>query len=80
MVCSLLINNPQNTTQTVCTDIQCKRTIHAQIKKVLSEGVQLVRGGPIFSEVECRTRDREAADTSLTGVTALWSLGKTHLS
>ena len=30
--------------------------------------------------VECLTRDREAAGSNLTGVTALWSLSKTHLS
>ena len=29
---------------------------------------------------ECLTRDREAAGSSLTGVTVLWSLSKTHLS
>ena len=28
--------------------------------------------------VECLTRDRRAAGSSLTGVTALWSLNKTH--
>ena len=28
--------------------------------------------------VECLTRDREATESSLTGATALWSLGKTH--
>ena len=32
------------------------------------------------SVVECLTRDRGAAGSSLTGVTALWSLSKTHLS
>ena len=32
------------------------------------------------SAVECLTQDREAAGSSLTGVTALWSLSKTHLS
>ena len=32
------------------------------------------------SVVECLTRDPEAMDSSLTGVTALWSLSKTHLS
>ena len=32
------------------------------------------------SVVECLTRDRWAAGSSLTGVTALWSLSKTHLS
>ena len=29
--------------------------------------------------VECLTQDRRAAGSSLTGVTALWSLSKTHL-
>ena len=32
------------------------------------------------SVVECLTRDRGATGSSLTGVTALWSLSKTHLS
>ena len=32
------------------------------------------------SVVECLTRDLEAAGSSLTEVTALWSLSKTHLS
>ena len=32
------------------------------------------------SEVECLTRDRRAVGSSLTGVTALWSLSMTHLS
>ena len=32
------------------------------------------------SVVECFTRDRRVAGSSLTGVTALWSLSKTHLS
>ena len=32
------------------------------------------------SVVECLTRDRRAAGSSLSGVTALWSLSKTHLS
>ena len=32
------------------------------------------------SVVECLTRDRRAAGSSLTSVTALWSLSKTHLS
>ena len=32
------------------------------------------------SVVECLTRERGAAGSSLTGVTALWSLSKTHLS
>ena len=32
------------------------------------------------SVVECLTRDRGAASSRFTGVTALWSLSKTHLS
>ena len=32
------------------------------------------------SVVECLTRDRRVAGSSLTGLTALWSLSKTHLS
>ena len=32
------------------------------------------------SVVECLTRDRGAAGSSLTGVTALWPLSKTQLS
>ena len=32
------------------------------------------------SMVECLTHDRRAAGLSLTSVTALWSLSKTHLS
>ena len=32
------------------------------------------------SVAKCLTRDRGAAGSSLTGITALWSLSKTHLS
>ena len=32
------------------------------------------------SVVECLTQNREAAGSSLTGVTVFWSLSKTHLS
>ena len=34
----------------------------------------------IVNSLLCLTRDREAAGSSLTGVTVLWSLRKTHLS
>ena len=36
--------------------------------------------GRMGSVVECLTRDHGVAVSSLTGVTALWSLSKTHLS
>ena len=45
----------------------CKFTMHHQVHI----------GGLV---VECLTRDRRAAGSSLTSVTALWSLSKTHLS
>ena len=38
---------------------------------------KLERSGSV---VECLTRDRRVAGSSLTDVTALWSLSKTHLS
>ena len=42
--------------------------------------IELHRRERSGSVVECLTRDRRAAGSSLTGVTALWSLSKTHLS
>ena len=39
-----------------------------------------INGERSGSVVECLTQDREAVGLSLTGVTALWSLSKTHLS
>ena len=41
------------------------------------ESSRLERSGSV---IECLTRDGGAAGLSLTGVTALWSLSKTHLS
>ena len=41
---------------------------------------KFAKGERSGSVVECLTRDRRAAGSSLTGVTALWSLSKTHLS
>ena len=41
--------------------------------KTAVEGVQWLSGRVL-------DRDREAAGSGLTGVTALWSLSKTHLS
>ena len=38
------------------------------------------RLGSAVAVVKCLTRDRGAPGLSLTGVTALWSLSKTHLS
>ena len=43
----------------------------------INDIVQRERSGSV---VECLTRDQRAAGSSLTGVTALWLLSKTHLS
>ena len=39
--------------------------------------ISMERSGSV---VECLTRDRGVVGSSLTGVTVLWSLSKTHLS
>ena len=49
----------------------------APIFKGIHNPINRERSGSV---VECLTRDRRAAGSSLTGVTALWSLSKTHLS
>ena len=41
---------------------------------------RLIEGERSGSVVECLTLEREAAGSSLTSVTALWSFSKTHLS
>ena len=51
-----------------------KLTLYALM--ILSSGFRERSG----SVVECLTRDRGAVGSSLTGVTALWTLSKTHLS
>ena len=67
----------------VCVDWM-KMKIPIFKKKYLKIGIFFFKIGKIRersgSVVECLTRDRSAADSSLTGVTALWSLSKTHLS
>ena len=42
---------------------------------VLETATRRERSGSV---VDCLTRDREVAGSSLTGVTVLWSLTKTH--
>ena len=54
------------------------------LKKYLFSGFWSSNGISLLelcgSVVECLTRDRRAVGLSLTGVTAMWSLSKTHLS
>ena len=57
-----------------CWKIICKRGKHCHILIIIHT---FLRSGSV---VECLTRDRGATGSSLTGVTALWSLSKTHLS
>ena len=51
--------------------------IYAQRVKMSLKGEVWERSGSV---VKCLTRDRRAAGSSLTGVTALLSLSKAHLS
>ena len=53
-------------------EVDSSDNVNYQIMLIIME-----RNGSV---VECLTRDRRAAGSSLTGVTALWSLSKTHLS
>ena len=50
------------------------------IKNILFAFLNFSLGERSGSVLECLTRDRRAAGSGLTGVTALWSLSKTHLS
>ena len=53
----------------------------SQARKPMDQLIGIIRASSrerSGSVVECLTRDREAAGSSLTGVTALWSLSKTH--
>ena len=55
----------------------CVVSLSKAFYPLLSTGLFRERSGSV---VECLTRDRRVAGSSLTGVTALWSLSKTHLS
>ena len=68
----------------LCYSMMCHVTFHIILWTVCVNGRFHVstlfvreRSGSV---VECLTRDRRAAGSSLTGVTALWFLSKTHLS
>ena len=64
--------------------LECADEDGMRYRSVMSSLLQEYGGVGIFvigsSVVECLTRDRRAAGSSLTGLTALWSLSKTHLS
>ena len=53
---------------------------HQELGQLLLSMDELLNRERRGSVVECLTRDRRAAGSSLTGVTALLSLSKTHLS
>ena len=68
--------------------IVCK-SIRLGVSRIQRANLEILTCGPLIctmirersgSVVECLTRDRRATGSSLTGVTALWSLGKIHLS
>ena len=54
--------------------------LHNMLTKETADESQIILRECSGSVVECLTRDRGVAGSSLTGVTALWSLGKTNLS
>ena len=53
---------------------------NSYINNWFKKGIKQISWERSGSVVECLTRDQRAAGSSLTGVTALWSLSKTHLS
>ena len=57
----------------------CTSVLKAQPRKLISN-IHIPVWERSGSVEECLTRDRRAAGSSLTGVTALWFLSKTHLS
>ena len=63
----VFILNPYNGSTALSLQLSC------QFNPVISRE----RSGSV---VECLTGDQRVAGSSLTGVTALWSLSKTHLS
>ena len=58
-------------------DVVRQRILKSLIQIIIPKCAHRERSGSV---VECLTRDRGAAGSSLTGVTALWSLSETHLS
>ena len=60
--------------------VQCEGYMKIWVSTVGGIKEQIYKRERSGSVVECLTRDRRAAGSSLTGVTALWSLSKTHLS
>ena len=58
-----------------------QETVHGDVPfRIHRTYTLIIRPERSGSVVECLTRDRRVAGSSLTGVTALWSLSKTHLS
>ena len=72
-----------------CRKIRCKwhqnfttvvyhlYTIRETVLPIYSTKIDWEHSGSVL---ECMTRDRRVAGSSFTGVTALWSMSKTHLS
>ena len=57
--------------------ITCLQSVFFPVDSTVNQSDDREGSGSV---VECLTRDGRAAGSSLTGVTALWSLSKTHLS
>ena len=68
---------PYPTSQLRGIDLYSKTCVIRPLKNRQTKILVRERSGSV---VECLTGDRGAAGLSLTGVTVLWSLSKTHLS
>ena len=64
----------------VYDSLHMKAVSFSQQQVIVSTVFQLKKRERSGSVVECLTRDQGAAGLSITGVTMLWSLSKTHLS
>ena len=60
--------------------VEGKQNTYPNPAFMLAKVIECKTGERSGSVVECLTRDLGAAGSSLTGVTALWSLSKAHLS
>ena len=83
---TLSLNSINRLTTKAQVSFQCSKTcVKGPLKKrqnkfLTKKYIQCTLWERSGSVVECLTRDRRAGGSSLTDVTVLWSLSKTHLS
>ena len=72
-----MLSSEGNDLEEIIPKMSCLVHMSSLAKSLSKIVIDWERSGSV---VECLTRDRGAAGSTLTGVTALWSLSKTHLS